>query len=520
MPKAYPLCRAPDRLRGRDFDVLVIGGGIYGAWTAYDAALRGLSVALIEKDDWGSGTSSASSKLIHGGLRYLENFEFSLVHHALAERRVLTRIAPHLVRPLRFALPVYRGAAPGMLKLSAGLSLYDLMAGFDQPVASHRRYSPQAFARHWPFLSKEQLRGGFSYGDCQEDDARMTLAVVAAAQAAGAVCASRVEALKLLSLDQVVTGALVKDTLDGQEFSLKARVTVAAAGPWARDLLGEAAPRVRLIKGTHLLMPAIKECDTAFLLTAPQDGRVFFVIPWYARTLVGTTESEVSDPSQARASDPEVRYLLDAVNARLPGLTWTDGDIVGRFAGIRTLQAEPASSLSAVTREFLTLTPRPGLLLPLGGKYTTSRRDAVGIVDLVQRSLGDRLRASMTDRTPLPGAPEGPFGPWLERTCDRLSRAGVDPGAAHAAALRHGSRADELIDLCQQDRALAVRIDPSLPFILAEAVIAIRDENALSVEDVLRRRMPLTLLVRESAAAVEKVKLLFQAAGASVKRRA
>ena len=184
MPSAFPLLRNVDDLKHRRFDVLVIGGGIYGAWCAYDAALRGLSVALIEKNDWGSGTSQSSSKLIHGGLRYLEHFEFRLVSHALKERRVLSEIAPHLVRPLNFKLPVWKDARVGRLQLLAGLTLYDFLATGKQPVPRHKSFSREALLQEHPYLAAEGLRGGLRYGDCQEDDARMTMVVVAAAQAA------------------------------------------------------------------------------------------------------------------------------------------------------------------------------------------------------------------------------------------------------------------------------------------------------------------------------------------------
>ena len=500
MSSAFPLRRDVAALRARRFDLLVIGGGIYGAWTAYDAAARGLSVALVEKDDWGAGTSSASSKLIHGGLRYLEHYDFALVRHALAERRVLARLAPHLVRPLRFVVPVHRRARVGMFMLGAGLTLYDLMSGRGQPVARHQRFDAARLAARLPFVRREDLRGGYSYGDCQEDDARMTLAVVAAAQAAGAVCANRVTATALVDGDTGrVSGARLLDGESGDRFALEAGVVVAAAGPWSRQLLAERAPRMKLVKGVHLVLPGIAGCDEAFLLTAPQDGRAFFVIPWYGRTLVGTTELEVADPGQITVTPAEERYLLDAVAALLPGLRWTGADVIARFAGARTLQAGAAASLAAVTREFELLEPRPGLLLPLGGKYTTARVDSAEVVDRVLALLGRPPVPTATGRKPLPGAPDGPFEPWLAEVRKQLLALGLDGEAAHCLAQRHGTGVARVLDLIAENPAWRERLHPQAPFLVAEAVLAVRDEMARSVDDVLRRRMPLRLLVRDDA---------------------
>ena len=497
MSPAFPLIRTPAPLKERTFDVLVIGGGIYGAWTAYDAALRGLSVALIEQRDWAAGTSSASSKLIHGGLRYLEHYDFSLVRDALAERRRLHRMAPHLVRPLNFVMPVWKGPRASMLTLSAGLTLYDVLGGFHQPVPRHRRYSARALMKRHPYVDPERLLGGFRYGDCQEDDARMTLVVVAAAQAAGALVANRLGAESLLEEAGAVRGAIARDGLADERFEIRAKLTVNAAGPWAPELAGGASPRVRRVKGIHIVLPAIAGSDEAFLLTA-QDGRVFFVIPWYGRSLVGTTELEVSGPADAVATDAEVRYLLAAVHNGLPGIGWTEDDVIARFAGVRTLQAEDATTLAAVTREFTVAAPRPGLLMPLGGKFTTARCDAAELVDLAQAALGRKRTPSLTARRPLPGAPDSdePFERWQAAVLPLLKRRGLDEDDARALTLRHGSRVGRLAELIAADPALGGRLHPEAHFIRAEAVMAVQDEMAWSLDDVLRRRVPLALLTR------------------------
>jgi glycerol-3-phosphate dehydrogenase len=495
---AFPLTRNVAALRQRRFDLLVIGGGIYGAWTAYDAALRGLSVALIEKNDWGSGTSSASSKLIHGGLRYLEHYEFGLVRHALKERRTLSRIAPHLVRPLNFILPVWEGPRASMFMLSAGLTLYDLLAAGGQPVPRHRRYKRAELLAEYPYIDPERLLGGFRYGDCQEDDARMTLTVVAAAQAAGAVVANRVSAEALSGDATGVTGAQVIDTVDGEPFNLEAHAVVNAAGPWASQLLGYDAPKVKLIKGTHLILPAIAGQREAFLLTAT-DGRVFFVIPWYGRTLVGTTEQEIDNPSQAQPTSDEISYLIAGVRSGLPGLGWSEKDVISAFSGVRTLQDENTGDLSAVSREFTIAEPWPRLIMPVGGKFTTSRCDAVDIVDRVYKALRRKAPPSQTHKHLLPGAPTAPFEQWQAETMKALGHYGVDAESAQWLALRHGTRVSRIGELLRESPALRTRIHPELPFIQAEIVLAVKEEMAHSTEDVLRRRIPLLLLVQGAA---------------------
>lgn len=491
----FPLRRPVDALGRRRFDLLVIGGGIYGAWIAADAAQRGASVALIEANDWASGTSSASSKLIHGGLRYLEHFEFGLVREALAERRRLAHLAPHLVRPLRFGLPVWRHGRASRLKLAAGLTLYDLLSGFGQPVPRHRRLSRAQLLSEHPQLAADGLLGGFSYGDCQEDDARLALEVVAAAQAAGAICVSHLRAEQILyDRHGRACGAAAVDTLAGVQLEIAAHAVVAAVGPWAPALLGDVAPPMRRIRGVHLVLPALPGPRCGFILSTPQDARAFFLLPWYGRSLLGTTETEVDSAEPGAVTAAEQRYLLEALQARLPGLRWGQAHVIASFAGVRALQPEQAASLSGVTREFELAHPRPRLWVPVGGKYTTARRDAQRVVDAVAGDLALRLAPCRSARLPLPGAPPAEAPGWHAAAVNQLTALGVEPPCAEQLAWRYGRRVDAIAALLREQPELSARIHPQLGFIKAEAALALQQEDVHRPEDLWRRRLPLQLL--------------------------
>jgi glycerol-3-phosphate dehydrogenase len=306
-----------------------------------------------------------------------------------------------------------------------------------------------------------------------------------------------------------VRGARVYDRLSDEHFDIRAKVVVNAAGPWAPELLGDAGPRVKRIKGIHIVLPAIPDCEDAFLLTAT-DGRVFFVIPWYGRTIVGTTEREVDRVDEVAPTDDEVRYLLSSVRNGLPGLPWTEDDVIARYAGVRTLQPVDTADPSAITREFTVLQPMPNVLMPLGGKFTTARCDAVEVVDLVQKALRAERTPSLTARRPLPGTPEtdGPFERWQAAVIPLLKQHGLDDDVAHAVTLRHGTRVTRIAELVRQDASLAARLHPELAFARAEAVLAVEDEMAWSLDDVLRRRIPLALLARFDGAQIREIAAL------------
>ena len=487
------------------FDLLVVGGGIYGAWAACDAARRGLTVALIERTDWGAGTSSASSKLIHGGLRYLEHGWIRLVRKTLKERELLTQLGPHRIRPLRVVLPVDRGGRRSAFQLRIGLTMYDWLAPRESAWACHRRIDSGELAGTYGFLSAQDLDGAFEYGDAVTDDARFVLEIVDGGLCAGAVAANHVEALELLGTDGGVEGVLAEDHLTGQRFDIRARLTLAAAGPWLAGppFRAEAAPNpIRRAKGVHLVLPALPT-DRAVLLTARSDGRPIFLIPWLGRTLVGTTDTPFEGPAGGeRVEDRDVDYLLTESRRALVDQPWSESDVVGSFVGVRAMVSSRATNPAAVPREWRLAEPARGLMLSLGGKLTSARVDAARAVDAVARRFGRGLASSTTGSNPFPWTPDGVFSDWLNVAVGRGERLGLDPDAARALALRYGRNVDRLHALLAAEPALAARITPACPLVMAEVVHATRHEMAATVEDVLRRRVPVAILAGTDNAAV------------------
>ena len=314
------------RLASGPYDLLVVGGGIYGAWTAYDAALRGLHVALVEQRDWAGATSSASSKLIHGGLRYLEYGHLGLVRKTLDERRRLARLAPHRVRPLRFLFPVYRSDRVGMLRMSLGMWLYDRLAGRGQPVAPHRRLDRDEVLQ-LADLEPDRLRGGFLFGDCRTDDARYTLEIVDGAWSAGGTVVNRTRAGELLLEDGRIVGARVEDMESFETIDVRAATVVSCTGAWNLELPPGTRPArsvaTRLTKGVHLVLPA-RESEDALVISSNDDARIVFLIPWYGRTLLGTTDTDFrGDPREVRVEREDVDYLLERANGVLRGERWS-----------------------------------------------------------------------------------------------------------------------------------------------------------------------------------------------------
>ena len=488
-------------LAGRQFDLLVCGGGIYGAWTAYDAALRGLSVAIVEQRDWASATSSASSKLIHGGLRYLESFGFKLVRKALAERQMLLEMAPHRIWPLRFGVPVYADSRVGMLQLKAGLTLYDFLAGGSGGHgASPLR--PRILCGAFPAIDTVGLKGGFTYGDAQTDDARLVLELIAGAMAAGAVCVNYCKLTGVIEEGGWVCGATLQDRLEHASAEISARQIVSTTGQWTAAS-EQGRNWCRLDKGIHLVMPALP-ADEALLLTAKSDGRVFFMIPWYGLTLLGTTDQDYSGDLDHVAVEPqEVAYLL-AEASRYLKTAWTEKDVIGSYAGLRVMKRDDEASLSAASRDWELKTADNGVHYSIGGKLTSAREDAACIVDTVCGQLGVATPCATRNR-PFPWAPEQDYAAWLVDVSAQASQLGIDQQSARWLVRRHGKRVGKVLRMIADQAGLAERITPALPFIYADLLYCARTEMVIHLDDLLRRRIPLLILAKLDESALRRL---------------
>jgi glycerol-3-phosphate dehydrogenase len=496
------------------FDLLVIGGGINGVGIARDAAMRGLRTALVDGGDFGSGTSSRSSKLIHGGLRYLEQGHVRLVLDAVRERERLRRLAPHLVRPQEFLYPVYRGVTVGRLKLSAGLWAYDILAGF-WSVRRHRMLGRRRVRAAEPALRPDGLAGAGLYWDYRTDDARLVVETALAAAREGASLVNYVRVVGFVKADGRLAGARVVDRLDGGETVVRARVVVNAAGPWVDAVAGldaPAAPRLRLTKGVHVVVPRARVGNrAAIVLHAVADGRIMFVIPWDAHTLVGTTDTDhEGGPDTPPTVEPaDIAYLLDTVNHYFPAARLEPADVVSAFAGLRPLVAPPAGDAapSDVSREEEIFTSASGLISIAGGKLTTYRLVAAVVVDRVVASLraaGERrpIGRSRTGTVPLPGGGVAPA--VLAAAAVSRDGHGLAPPVIGHLAGRYGTRLDEVLGLVGADRRLGEPILAGLPDPRAEVVAAVEHEWAVTLEDVLRRRTHVALLDPEAGASAAR----------------
>ncbi|MGY2067513.1 glycerol-3-phosphate dehydrogenase/oxidase [Blastococcus sp. SYSU DS0619] len=502
-----PERRHADRARLAEgvVDVLVIGGGVTGAGAALDAASRGLSVGLLEARDFAAGTSSRSSKLIHGGLRYLEQLAFPLVREALKERaRLVGTIAPHLVRPLPFLLPL---TAPVWQRAyyGAGVALYDVLgAAFarDRVIPRHRHLSRRATLAAFPALRRDAVRGAIRYWDAQVDDARHTLAVVRTAAGYGAHVLSSARVVGLLrdgdAADAPVVGVRVADLTDGSSFAVRARSVIAATGVWSDDvgeMLGASAPslKVRASKGVHLVVPraAIDGADLdpdGLILRTPTS--VLFVIPWREHWIVGTTDTPWRlDRDHPAASSADIGYLLDQVN-RVLARPLTADDVVGVYAGLRPLLAGESDDTSRLSREHAVVMPVPGLVLVAGGKYTTYRVMAADAVDAAVEGLPGAPR-SRTAELPLVGA-RGWAG-VRDRAAELAAGYGVPEDAVARLLERHGDQVTAVLDLVRGDPALGRPLTGAPGHLAAEVVHAVTAEGALHLDDVLTRRTRISI---------------------------
>ena len=480
--------RALRRLAAGNLDVLVIGGGITGAGAALDASSRGLRVALVESRDLASGTSSRSSKLIHGGLRYLEQLDFKLVWEALRERDLLvSRLAPHLVKPVPFLYPLYKKIVERPY-VGAGLMLYDALEGTNRPVPYHRHLTARGALLKAPALRPDRLAGAMLYYDAQVDDARHTLTVARTAAAHGALVATRVHAVSLLRSGAAVTGAVVRDEESGRTFDVPARRVVVCAGVWS-DLVLDGIPSgysVRMSKGVHVVVDgsAIKAGTGMILRT---EKSVLFFIPWSTRWIVGTTDTDWSgDRAEPTATSDDVDYILATAN-RVLTRPLDRSDVIAVYAGLRPLVAasddRPTTKLS---REHVVDSPLPGLVSVAGGKLTTYRVMARDVIDAAARDFGRAVPESVTAELPLLGADRLA---GIRAAASRLAEDyGVGVASVEHMLGRYGSMTPDVLSLGMPEPLL-----DGFPYLRAEVAYAVLYEGALHIEDVLVRRIRLSI---------------------------
>jgi len=485
------------RMTEQELDILVVGGGVVGAGSALDAVTRGLTTAIVEGRDWASGTSSRSSKLIHGGLRYLEMLDFGLVREALKERGLLLdRIAPHLVRPVRFLYPLQHRFWERPY-VGAGIALYDTMAyasGTAHGLDHHRHLTRKHALREAPCLRPDSLTGAIQYSDAQVDDARHTLTVVRTAASFGALAVNGAQVVGFLRQGERVTGATVKDVETGRTFEVRAKQVINATGVWTDDTQALADTRgqfhVRASKGIHLVVPRDRlQSNTGIILRTEKS--VLFIIPWGRHWIIGTTDTDWSlEKAHPAASATDIDYLLEHVNAVIQS-PLTREDVEGVYAGLRPLLTGESESTSKLSREHVVGHPVPGLVVVAGGKYTTYRVMAADAVDEAARSLDARVPDSCTDQVPLLGA-DGYRALWNQRRALAAST-GIHVARIEHLLNRYGSAVHDLLTLLRENPSLAAPLPGGDDYLQVEALYAVTHEGARHLDDVLARRTRISI---------------------------
>lgn len=490
------------------FDLLVVGGGINGAGIARDAAMRGLKVLVVEMHDLAYGTSSRSTKLVHGGLRYLEMYEFGLVFEAVSERGVLSRLAPHLVQPLGFMFPVYKGARHGMFMMTAAMWLYDALSLFRSPHL-HRRHGRDSLMREEPLLNSDGLRGAPQYWDCATDDARLTLesAIDAVERGATVLTHARVDTFTHDERGHV-SGAVITDMLDGSKRTVVANAVINASGPWTDRVLARSehtrGKLLRTTKGVHIVVPRARlPINNAIVVFHPRDGRVMFALPWGDSSYIGTTDTDYDgDPDNCHCEEADVSYLLEAMTVFFPTARLTEADVIATWAGLRPLvkpDDDSGVSASAVSREHSIIENNDGIITIAGGKLTTYRRMSAEVVtdaiaQLKRRGLDRGFAAKApTAKTPLPGAVRWPAGglPSIAAQVAREADGALEPDICTFLASVYGTRAIDVAQMVARDPRLAERLEAGRPEIVAQVDYAVLHELAATVTDVLRQRTQL-----------------------------
>ena len=499
-----------------ELDVLIIGGGIVGAGSALDAVTRGLNVGMVEAQDWASGTSSRSSKLVHGGIRYLEQLDFPLVQEALTERGLLLqRIAPHLVRPIRFLYPLHHRVWERFY-IGAGMMLYDLLSytgGRTPGVPHHRHLSKRQVALAAPSLRSSNIIGGLSYYDGQVDDARYVVNLVRTAASFGAQVANRVRVDGMLTEGERVIGVTAHDLLTGEHFEIRAKSVINSTGVWTGETQAMVADggrlRVRASKGVHILIPRAKFQSIMGLLLRTEKS-VLFVIPWGKHWIIGTTDTDWHlDKAHPSATAADIDYILDHVNTVLE-TPLTRDDIEGVYVGLRPLLAGESDETSQLSREHVVAKPAPGLVLIAGGKWTTYRVMAHDAVDAAVEGMlaagqpdGAIVPPSISDRVPLLGA--SGYAAEMNRRERTAADAGLPVSLVTHLLNRFGAMAHDVLALIAADASLARFLPGTTDYVEAEVVYATTHEGALHIEDVLDRRTRISLETADRGATAAPV---------------
>ncbi|PID39571.1 MAG: glycerol-3-phosphate dehydrogenase [Proteobacteria bacterium] len=504
---------AHQRLGEGVYDLAIVGGGINGASIARDAALRGYRVCLLEQSDLGFGTSSRSSRLIHGGLRYLEQAEVGLVFESVSERYTLTHTARHLVRPLAFVVPVYKGDAFPLFAVDLGLWVYDALALF-RNYKNHTRLSASQLKRFVPGLRAEGLSGAVRYYDYQTDDARLVLENALGAQQAGAELLTYCRVDGFDYRQNRVKNVRATDLITETELRVRAHCVLCAAGPWTDRVLGmtERPDRwLRPSKGVHIVVPREKlALDDALTMRHPEDRRVLFVLPYHERTVIGTTDTDFdADPDNLEASCEDVRYLLAAAQHAFPEVDLGPDDVLSSWTGLRPLlRQEDAGSPSAVSREHRIQVRTDGVIVIAGGKLTTYRKMAAECLELAAPAIGmaggtPPRRGEQTRQVPLPGAVGLASEGALEDLTGEVSQPFADGAyvGTHLATV-YGSRAREVATIARSEPGASDRVDSELPYVWAEATHAGRHELCCTLEDFMVRRTHLFYRCRDQGLAV------------------
>ncbi|MGE0884437.1 MAG: glycerol-3-phosphate dehydrogenase/oxidase [Blastocatellales bacterium] len=500
-----------DRFRQEVFDVLIIGGGITGAGLALDAAARGLKTALAEKRDFAAGTSSRSTKLIHGGLRYLEQFDFRLVREALIERAILNKIAPQQTEPYPFVIPIYadrRRNYDHPLKMRAGLILYDLLAGRHN-FAKHRKLNREEALKLAPQLDPNGLKGAFLYYDARTNDARLVVEIIKTANEHGAAIANYATVESFLRDESGrITGARLRDELTGEEIDLRAGVVINASGVWMEETIridgfntGKLPKSLRPSKGIHLTVSADRlKVGAAWLIPSLTGHRFYFVVPWEGRVNIGTTDTDYDDGKDApEAEADEVLEILKAINSYFPEARLDQSDVISAWAGLRPLITDPnAKDTTAVSRKEEMFETADGLISLGGGKLTTYRLMAEQGIDLALKRLGKSSNGQTTADIPISGGEISRVE--LETTAREISQHYELPlDITRHIVLTYGSNFDSVFRLMLDDESLRERLVQGLPNVKAEIVYAAQNEMAVTLADALTRRTRLAMLAGESA---------------------